>query len=308
MTINNINDLPVEIVKYEILQQADIPTLEVLRSVSKKWKKLAEDDFIWKRVNEQLEFLFPKESAELRSQIKKHTLANKSKIMWLDDTPKYILTLLCQKQKIYNIKWLTKWLDVKDNLISYVALSTILNLRFSPLEKITKVEEAVALENMLPLWREQQKNALLSFSTFKLKRKGLLLIPTLVQSLINLRTLDLKENYIAEIPKPITEFKQLKHLILSDNHLSTIPQEICKLNNNLRELDLNGNKFTEFPTPLLTLTRLNKLYMERNSISTVPDEIDQMISLRFFSIIDNKVTKPPNTLANLRHLEGGFHF
>lgn len=155
-------------------------------------------------------------------------------------------------------------------------------------------------------------------------------LPTEISNLINLQTLLLYGNEIAEIPEAIVQLEKLKVLDLSRNQLKCVPDTITKLSN-LTTINISSNQLTSFPslknfTKLSVInlasnqlvefpdicseqnSNLSEIYLKENLIEQIPHTIDQLVSLKHFSLAKNKVKTIPKSLANISKLKGKCFF
>lgn len=168
--------------------------------------------------------------------------------------------------------------------------------------------------------------ALESLNLLTISDTSLKSLPTDISNLINLQTLLLYGNEIAEIPDAIVRLDKLKVLDLSRNQLKSVPDTITKLHN-LTTINISSNQLTSFPslkdfTKLSVInlsgnqlvdfpdicseqnSNLSEIYLKENAIERIPHAIDQLISLKHFSMAKNKVKTVPKTLANISKLKG----
>lgn len=168
--------------------------------------------------------------------------------------------------------------------------------------------------------------ALESLNLLNISDTSLKALPHEISNLINLQTLLLYGNEIATIPESIDRLEKLKVLDVSRNKLDSIPDSITKLHNlttinisnnqlstfpalkkftKLSMIDLSGNQLTEFPDIYSSdNNNLSEIYLKENSIEQIPHVIDQLVSLKHFSLAKNKVKKIPKCLANISKLKG----
>ncbi|XP_055312336.1 leucine-rich repeat-containing protein 47-like [Sitodiplosis mosellana] len=167
--------------------------------------------------------------------------------------------------------------------------------------------------------------ALDALNLLNISDTSLKVLPLEISNLINLQTLLLYGNEIATIPDSIDRLEKLKVLDLSRNKLENVPHTITKLHNlttinisnnqltafpalnnftKLSVIDLSGNQLTEFPDIYSSdNNNLSEIYLKENSIESIPHVIDQLVSLKHFSMAKNKVNKIPKSLANITKLK-----
>lgn len=170
--------------------------------------------------------------------------------------------------------------------------------------------------------------ALESLNLLNISDTSLKALPLEISNLINLQTLLLYGNEIATIPESIDRLEKLKVLDLSRNKLANVPESITKLRNlttinisnnqltafpalkqftKLSVIDLSGNQLTNFPDIYSSEnSNLSEIYLKENFIEQIPHVINQLVSLKHFSLAKNKVKKIPKTLANITKLKGKF--
>lgn len=168
--------------------------------------------------------------------------------------------------------------------------------------------------------------ALDSLNLLNISDTSLKALPIEISNLINLQTLLLYGNEISTVPESIGRLDKLKVLDISRNKLENVPDTITQLQNlttinisnnklttfpalknftKLSVIDLSGNQLTEFPQIFCgENSNLSEIYLKENSIEEIPHVIDQLVSLKHFSLAKNKVKKIPKSLANISKLKG----
>lgn len=168
--------------------------------------------------------------------------------------------------------------------------------------------------------------ALESLNLLNISDTSCIALPLEISNLINLQTLLLYGNEIATIPDSIGQLDKLKVLDLSRNKLESVPETITQLRNlmtinisnneltsfpalndfqKLSVIDLSSNRLTEFPDIYsVSNSNLSEIYLKENAIEQIPFEIDQLVSLKHFSLAKNKVKTIPKSLANISKLKG----
>lgn len=168
--------------------------------------------------------------------------------------------------------------------------------------------------------------ALDSLNLLNISDTSLKALPLEISNLIHLQTLLLYGNEIATIPDSIGQLDKLKVLDLSRNKLESVPETITQLRNlttinisnneltsfpalddfqKLSVIDLSSNRLVEFPNIYsVGNSNLSEIYLKENAIEQIPFAIDQLVSLKHFSLAKNKVKAIPKSLANISKLKG----
>lgn len=155
---------------------------------------------------------------------------------------------------------------------------------------------------------------------------SLKILPSEISNLTNLQTLLLYGNEIQSLPSSIGLLEKLKVLDVSRNKLETVPDEIAGLaqlttinlsNNGLENfpslpnstklsvIDLSNNKLTVFPDICHeTNAVLADVLFKGNAIDDIPGDIIHLVSLKHFSLANNKIKTVPKLLADLAKLKG----
>lgn len=324
MSSFSLVDLPDEL-KIKILQRAaDIATLRNVRLLGRDWKRLADDNGVWKKVLKKIDFDFSLKTANLRKDTKVYARTIKDKILRINNTPFYLLKPLHGTTNEYNIKLLVKWLDSKDELIPWEVVANTLELTHFQKDKITKPELANDLAELFPFWTIEHENKFQRVVVLELSHQELYKLTREIGRFKWLQDLDVSYNFLENLPKELEECKQLTSLNLNNNSIKSLPEFIGNFSvleslkikknqlqmlpksfdklTNLLTLNLGRNQFSEFPEPILSLTRLDDLTIDHNSISTLPNGIEKLVNLRILEADDNKISRIPKSLGNLRNL------
>ena len=129
-------------------------------------------------------------------------------------------------------------------------------------------------------------------------------------------TIDLNRRNIEVIPPAVVSIIQerVARIVLAYNQISRLPHSFSECTN-IAYLSLRGNRFTEFPTAvssnglhmvgspdfpqLFSLLNLQVLEFSRNELTQIPEAIRGMESLRFFSVVGNRLQRLPYSLGFL---------
>lgn len=128
-------------------------------------------------------------------------------------------------------------------------------------------------------------------------------IPDTIGALDKLKVLDISRNQLDNVPDTITKLQNLTTVNFSNNKLTSFPElkEFTKLS----VIDLSGNKLSQFPDICFEENaNLSEIYLKENVIDEIPHSIDQLISLKHFSLAKNQIKKVPKNLANISKLKG----
>lgn len=131
-------------------------------------------------------------------------------------------------------------------------------------------------------------------------------IPDTIGALDKLKVLDISRNQLDNVPDTITKLQNLTTINLSNNQLTSFPElkEFTKLS----VIDLSGNKLSQFPDICFEENaNLSEIYLKENVIDEIPHSIDQLISLKHFSLAKNQIKKVPKNLANISKLKGNWN-
>lgn len=167
---------------------------------------------------------------------------------------------------------------------------------------------------------------LTSLNLLNISDTSLQVLPDEISNLTNLQTILLFGNALTQLPATIGVLDKLKVLDVSRNKLTTVPKDISALTNlaainlstncltdfpalslctKLNVLDLSHNKLQSFPDVCVdSLSALSDINLKGNEIESIPGDIVHLVSLKHFSLAENKIKTVPKILAAISKLKG----
>lgn len=115
----------------------------------------------------------------------------------------------------------------------------------------------------------------------------------------NLEHLTLNGNQLRELPTDVATLPELVMLHLSGNQIEQWPS---RFGDALTSLFIERNKLSELPDAVLTAKSLSVLLVGGNPLTALPAALARL-PLRFLDLSATKLTKLPDWIAEMEHLE-----
>jgi len=201
----------------------------------------------------------------------------------------------------------------KTKLITYILLSTLLNLNVFSMET-PKFDEPVrknsesfnTLEEIevLPISAKDPEELLESFLKDLIeKNKDFRINKTYILSQYKAGILAFERDGLGILPESVGTLTTLKELWIAGNNLKTLPESIGNLTN-LQRITLNDNMLITLPVNFGKLTKLKDLGLRSNCLQHLPESFGNLVNLKYLWLNDAKITLPKSFgwLTNLEQL------
>ncbi len=116
-----------------------------------------------------------------------------------------------------------------------------------------------------------------------------------------LEILDLSNNLLSYIPHELSKLKKLKIVFLSNNLFTSVPS-VFKECKNLYMLGIKANQIEYFNEDILPLS-ISWLILTDNKITKLPDSIGDLKNLQKFMLAGNRLEALPSTMSKCKNLE-----
>ncbi|XP_041359115.1 leucine-rich repeat-containing protein 40-like [Gigantopelta aegis] len=120
------------------------------------------------------------------------------------------------------------------------------------------------------------------------------------------KTLDYSNRKATTLPEDIMEEAKTSGVVsinLNKNLFTNVPENLVYIGNTLRELYLGYNKISSLSSDISLYLKLTTLDLRCNTLSDLPHEMDVLDNLREITISNNRFTRLPPVLFELKKLE-----
>ena len=110
--------------------------------------------------------------------------------------------------------------------------------------------------------------------------------------------LDFSSYGLRKLPLEVRDLPELRDLNLDYNYISEFSEEVCNQCTGMTRLSLRGNRFTHIPAYFSGLISLTALHLDDNPLLTrLPKSLVDLQSLIELTVVNNKLTSPPQDIA-----------
>ncbi len=306
-----LEELPDELLIH-LLTFLDLHELVEFGCTSKSSKELISDPLIWGSIAKRIHCPIDK-AADPRTQVLKFIARILQSASAIENRPDEITQIL-KKPTIDQLNTIQDWLQAREDLPNWKALTDRINLDFPNLnlegpDEIDNlsVQQLIAKGKDYRQWHIQHLELLKARDILAvwlcLAEDADLQAPNFERSPTEQDIIDKSTEFAVWFDANQEALAGLTALSLSGIQLTSIPTEIGRLTN-LQLLVLSYNQLTSIPGELGQLTQLEKLYLHNNKFTSIPDEIWQLTNLQLLGLNSNKLISIPGAIGQLIQLQG----
>ncbi len=323
--IDKASDLPDDI-KNSVMQMSELPEIENMNRVNKKWHKLIEDSnfIVCRKLLKKLK-LYSGVLRTTEQMVQDIYTEYFSNVFFIDvfkpsfkkeliecakpkpstkNELRYMLTNIhyeCELQQIRKACDILKFWDsifyaLKKNTISDSEevsesedVCDSFDITWLNIKNFNSAKELIEMASKFEDWCQQNLDLLYSLEYLDACGINLTALPPEIGLLKNLDTLNLNYNQLTTLPVEIGLLKRLNLLNLNHNHLKKVPKILWKLVN-ITNVWLSDNQLSTMSSEVKKWKNLKKITLNDNPLISLPDSLAS--KLKFNVSLLNKINKP----------------